>query len=279
MATKSQKAANKRNSGKSPGPGDTSRTRLNAIRHGLLSKGLTQLDDKEMYDAVLAEQRHQKKPVDLTEDFLVSSLALYIVKWKTCQRLGAEYVTSALNPRIVDTTTESTGLFPKDFVPEPRILDPGIPARLQVDIIDKIVRTYDRYETQISNRYFRCLHELERMQRARQGEKLPPPIVGDFSLHGTPSSSEAADHVPSSERTENPETVPLPRPVSVMQAHSGAARPSLEPERLPDSSSRDSGPPSNKCYSTGSNNANVGKVERLAEGLWQQKQPTPFWRR
>jgi hypothetical protein len=41
--------ANRRNALRSTGPGNTQRTRHNAIRHGLLAEGLTQWDNAEEY--------------------------------------------------------------------------------------------------------------------------------------------------------------------------------------------------------------------------------------
>ena len=40
-----------------------------------------------------------------------------------------------------------------------------------------------RYESTFANRLFRTLHELERWQRTRQGERLPAPAAVDVSLH------------------------------------------------------------------------------------------------
>ena len=48
-------AANRRNAKRSTGPRDTSSTRYNAIRHGLVAEGVTELDDTEDFRTIVDE--------------------------------------------------------------------------------------------------------------------------------------------------------------------------------------------------------------------------------
>src|SRR5262249_19099899 len=41
-----------------------------------------------------------------------------------------------------------------------------------------------RYRTAFERTYYRALHELERAQRARRGEMVPPPVALDVTLNG-----------------------------------------------------------------------------------------------
>ena len=41
--------------------------------------------------------------------------------------------------------------------------------------IQILASTYQRYETTEENRFYKALHELERLQRMRQGERLEAP--------------------------------------------------------------------------------------------------------
>lgn len=41
-----------------------------------------------------------------------------------------------------------------------------------------------RYEATIERSYYRALHELERLQRARLGEYVPPPLALDVTVNG-----------------------------------------------------------------------------------------------
>ena len=40
----------------------------------------------------------------------------------------------------------------------------------------------NRYETKIERRTYKAIHELERMQRSRRGESVPPPLAIDVDL-------------------------------------------------------------------------------------------------
>ena len=41
-----------------------------------------------------------------------------------------------------------------------------------------------RYETTFGRAMLRCLHELQRLQAARQGQPVPAPIAVDVNLSG-----------------------------------------------------------------------------------------------
>jgi hypothetical protein len=43
---------------------------------------------------------------------------------------------------------------------------------------------FARYETSIEKGIYKALHELQRLQAARQGEKVPPPIAIDVDING-----------------------------------------------------------------------------------------------
>jgi hypothetical protein len=49
-----------------------------------------------------------------------------------------------------------------------------------VDAFSKL----SRYETAIERRYFRALHELQRLQHARLGGYVPPPLAVDHTVTG-----------------------------------------------------------------------------------------------
>ncbi len=43
-----------------------------------------------------------------------------------------------------------------------------------------------RYETAIERQFYRALHELERLQRARRGGNVPAPVTVDVDVSGIP---------------------------------------------------------------------------------------------
>ena len=85
---------------KSTGPNNTTSTRFNATKHGLLAAGVTELDDAEGYRATLSDLVREKDPVGPLETFLVRSAALDIVRLLRARRLEADYITQVLIPPI-----------------------------------------------------------------------------------------------------------------------------------------------------------------------------------
>jgi hypothetical protein len=170
--------ANSRNSLRSSGPKDTTATRFNAVKHGLVAAGVTELDDAEGYQAMLSDLTKEKNPVGPVEVFLVESATLDMIRSRRARRLEAEFITAALNPPTYDS------VFPDfDELDKGPIVDPGLPAPMQCENVQRLVCVFQRYETMISQRLFRTLHELERLQRIRQGERLPAPVAIDVNLH------------------------------------------------------------------------------------------------
>jgi hypothetical protein len=136
--------ASRINGSKSDGPKDTTSSRFNATIHGLLSEGITELDNAGGYRATLKALRKQKAPIGEIENFLVDSLALEMVRSKRARRCEAELITSELNP------VERGGLDPlADFGPSylVPIVDPGLPASLRPGTIQLIGRDFQRHET------------------------------------------------------------------------------------------------------------------------------------
>jgi hypothetical protein len=58
----------------------------------------------------------------------------------------------------------------------------GLPETMHHDDVHLLVTIYQRYESAIALRLFRTLHELERLQRMRQGEQLPAPTAVDVTV-------------------------------------------------------------------------------------------------
>jgi hypothetical protein len=169
-------AANRINGQKSRGPINTTSTRFNATKHGLLAVGITELDNAEGYRNILSDLMREKNPVGVIETFLVESAAIEMVRWLRARRLEAECITGELNP-----PTHSPGLSDLLLLDGGEVLDPGLPAAISAEAAQKLV-TFQRYESTSANRFFRILHELERWQRMRQGERLPAPVALDISV-------------------------------------------------------------------------------------------------
>ena len=74
MSTSKKKvAANRINGQKSHGPTNTTSTRFNATKHGLLAVGITELDDADGYHSILGDLIREKNPVGASSRRLSSS--------------------------------------------------------------------------------------------------------------------------------------------------------------------------------------------------------------
>lgn len=189
MATSPKKTiANRLNGQKSHGPGDTTKTRFNATKHGLLSAGVTELDDVEGYGQQLHRMMEEKQPVGVLETFLVEAATLDMVRCCRARRLEAEFITEVLNP----PTLGPEPLGDLDNLLKATVLDPGLPASVDAESAQRLVNTFQRYESAIVCRLFRTLHELERRQRMRIGEVVPAPAALDVTIHSESAVAESS---------------------------------------------------------------------------------------
>ena len=145
-------SANRRNAKKSTGPNNTTSTRFNAAKHGLLAAGITELDDAEEYRNTLRclDQAYLAK----LETFLLERIALTMIRLRRSARLEAEYITDVLNPPIYGEAQEPLRmpLF------ERPLIDPGLPAPIDSEKFEPLVKTFQRYDTALENKLFRAMH-------------------------------------------------------------------------------------------------------------------------
>lgn len=196
-------AANRANSKKSSGPRDTTSTRFNAAKHGLLSAGITELDDADGYRHTLC--RLEEAFADEMSVFLIEHIALQIVRLRRIKRLEAEYITSILNPPIHgdDPLLE--------LYPSPPLVDPGLPTSMDSNSVGALVGTYQRYESSIENKLYRAMNQLERIRRTQQGEHLPAPVAVDVGVHSDHrdegTNAKPVQMARADSRSESPEKV------------------------------------------------------------------------
>ncbi|HLO00908.1 MAG TPA: hypothetical protein VK208_20790 [Pyrinomonadaceae bacterium] len=173
-----RKSANRRNAKKSTGPNNTTSTRLNATKHGLLSAGITELDNAEGYCDALRDLINEKDPLGVVETFLVECAALEMTRLRRAKRLEAEFITEALHPPV----HKPNPLANFDQFDVGCLVDPGLPAKMPYESVQRLVNTFQRYETSIALKLFRILHELERVQRMRKGEHVSAPAAVDVTV-------------------------------------------------------------------------------------------------
>lgn len=183
--TGARAVANRKNSVKSTGPKDTTSTRYNAQKHGLLGEGITELDETD-YKGLLEKLMNCYRPEGAMEMFLVERIALCMVRLKRACLLEAEHITATLHPPI----TRIEGGFPDlNFEGETVIVKEGFPERFPALALENITEKYQRYETAVENKFYRAVNQLERMQRLRLGERLPAPVNLEVGVHTDPVAS------------------------------------------------------------------------------------------
>jgi len=164
--------ANRVNSLKSTGPRNTSVTRHNAIKHGLLAKGITALDVPSVYRDLLTRLETELKPVGAVERFLVESIALAMLRINRARQMEAEYITDVLNPMITKTIPSEMDMMFSSITQQVEIVDPGFRARVSADDAGTLTDSFQRYETALENKLYRALRELRQFQ-ADNPRQLP----------------------------------------------------------------------------------------------------------
>ncbi len=175
--------ANRENAHLSTGPKDTTSTRFNATKHGLLAEGVTELDSPEKFNPLLSQLEFEMQPVGEVERFIVRRIALCMVRLRRVPLLEAEFITAKLNPPV---TKKDGGWVDGELEKmngKTVVIDPGLPASFPTAAMDALSGTFARYETTMENRLHKNLNLLERLQRARRGEIVPPPASLDVSVH------------------------------------------------------------------------------------------------
>jgi hypothetical protein len=174
-----------KNAGKSSGPSDPSATRFNALKHGLTSEGICEVDDVRSYKLLYRQLKRQYEPCGEVEEFLVQHIALCITRIRRAAKLEAHALADYFNPPSHKPSLEDLQL--RELMDSGRVLfDPVLSAKLGSDIIEILCDRYGRYETASENRLYRALAQLERLQIARKGA-ISTPIAG-----ASRPSSEAA---------------------------------------------------------------------------------------
>ena len=176
--TSARKAeANRQNALKSTGPktpeGKTA-IRLNAVKHGLLAEEILLPGEDEDALRKLGERlRTELQPVGELENMLVDRIISAHWRLRRVGRVEAgiftyQYYATFSAAREMEANTTTLGIaFVKDTN--------------ESNAFSKL----SRYETAVERSLFKALHELQRLQAARQAEgTLPPPVAVDVEVSG-----------------------------------------------------------------------------------------------
>ncbi len=219
MTSERKAEANRRNALKSTGPktpGGKRAVRLNAVRHGLLSKEvLLPGEDGEALNGLGERLGAELQPVGELETLLVDRVvaALWrlrrlgrvetgIFAWERLEELAeraereakeyeagdAEWLIEAVSTTITDEEKHQEALDRAHRIRSEQEDETATLGRTFARDADKAnaFSKLSRYEASIERQLYKALHELERRQAARRGGSVQPPQVVDVDVSGIP---------------------------------------------------------------------------------------------
>lgn len=172
--------ANRRNGQRSTGPKTQmgkSRSRTNAIKHGILAGALLikeglGAEDAAEFEGVLDSLHADLDPVGALEMMLVEKIAVCFWRQKRALRCEAGFIRLSFIPGATDLVN----VFRVAANPERDAIKDHCYLPLNTEL-DRILR----YETAIQRQLVHAINQLERMQRARRGEHVPAPLSVQLS--------------------------------------------------------------------------------------------------
>lgn len=166
MTTEAQVVANRLNGKKSTGPrtpAGKSVVRFNALRHGLLSRECLVIGDDETDFLRFARRLlADLAPVGALELLLADRIVSTV--WRLRRAVSLErWVLDGVNEHKTSGRTA---------------LADALSWRSDQDRL----QLFSRYEAQLERSLYRALHELQRLQAARDGQSVSPPEVADVDV-------------------------------------------------------------------------------------------------
>lgn len=98
-SSKGSKAeSNRRNAEKSTGPDDTSLTRFNATKHGLLAAAVRPVE-RDGYEDMLVALQDEFCPRGVIENILIERVALYAIRLRRAAAMQMEFIDHSMKPK------------------------------------------------------------------------------------------------------------------------------------------------------------------------------------
>jgi hypothetical protein len=219
MTSDRKAEANRRNALKSTGPKTPegkAAVRLNALKHGLLSREiLLPGEDEEALRELGERLRAELQPVGELENLLVDRIiAAYwrlrrlgrveagIFAWELYEELAeraeskareyesgsADELMDLIHTKITDEEKHAQALEKVRQMRSEQQAESITLGRTFARDADKAnaFSKLSRYETAIERQLYKALHELERRQAARLGASVPAPVAVDVDVSGIP---------------------------------------------------------------------------------------------
>jgi hypothetical protein len=152
-------------------------SRLNARKHGVFATALTVLDRRELR-LIHSDFEASAEPATTLEAAVVEKMALCWLRIQRCAKAEAELHQDVWLATPKQAFEQRNGLRQQDR----RV---GAAGFFKPDLFERLVERIHRYDTSLTNQFLRLMHELERLQRRRQGEQIDAPASADVNVTGT----------------------------------------------------------------------------------------------
>lgn len=184
MDTEDRATVNRRNALQSTGPTTPEGravSRMNALRHGLTAESILLPDERaEDFVAFAEDLRTDLDPVGAMEEVLAERIVAAAWRLRRVLRVEAGVFGLEWNSPLNDLGALLGG--------PPTVPTVGLAfVRDEGNTFGKLAR----YESTLERGLTSALHELQRLQAARGGREVAPPVVVDVNLAGVPDSSAA----------------------------------------------------------------------------------------
>jgi len=182
MATEEQIEANKQNSllGGVKTEEGKEISKLNAIKHGIFVQLLTK-DEQELTKEIRESLMQDFQPKTSFESILVERIVVWSVRLQRVMKAETEQLIKIANPRIEKRVGGMQ--FDTDVVLGKVVVEyEGYTPKMSEANIELLEKIYLRYETAIERNMYKALHELQRIQFARNGINVPAPVAVDVSV-------------------------------------------------------------------------------------------------
>lgn len=147
-------------------------SKLNALKHGILSQEvLIEGEDNNTLQSVSEALIAEFKPVGPIEEMLVDRIISSL--WRLRRSINAEKNTMEWYKNDDFMLAGLDGTFDEKQ---------GARSKVKKMITNEGIETILRYETTIERSLLKALHELERIQARRNGKDIPLPSVLDVSM-------------------------------------------------------------------------------------------------
>ncbi|MEI6326809.1 MAG: hypothetical protein WCO78_01670 [Candidatus Roizmanbacteria bacterium] len=156
-------------------------SKYNATTHGILKFSLTTYES-DILKVYLDQFMAEFAPVGALETLLTERATMYYVKLFRVAKSENEYMRAILEPRVVKY---SNPLLAVSLEGDETVINEGYFAKITQEHVKELANTFQRYEVTLENRFYKTLHELERLQRARKGEIVSPPMSVEITNLGS----------------------------------------------------------------------------------------------